>query len=165
MRSSSAAAGLLAGLTGLAALVLLGCGGDGGSTPPDQFQAEANQVCKDAQQQFDKILRASPRTADQAEKQAAALADVSQQALDNLRDISPPDQVKDAYSRYLDARDAAIGYIDDAKNAAADHDGTAYARAKRKTATTQPRRRQLALASGLKSCSVPNVSLGKPTKH
>ena len=137
------------------------CGGGGDTTPPDQFQAEANQVCKDAQQQFDRILRANPRTADQAEKQAAALADVSQQALDNLRQIDPPSEVQDTYNRYLDSREAAIGYINDAKDAAADHDGTAYAQAKRKTATTQPQRRKLALASGLKSCSVPSVSLGK----
>jgi hypothetical protein len=158
----SAGRGLLAGLLGAAALLLLvSCGGGGDTTPPNQFQAEANQVCTDAQQQFDRILRANPRTADQAEKQAAALADVSQQALDNLRQIDPPSEVKDAYNRYLDSREAAIGYINDAKDAAADHDGTAYAQAKRKTATTQPQRRKLALASGLKSCSVPSVSLGK----
>lgn len=151
-----------AGLIGAIAVVaLVSCGGGGSSTPPDQFQSEANQVCKDAQQQFDKIVKTTPRTADQAEKQAAALVDVSQQALDNLHQIDPPDQVKGAYNRYLDARERAIGYIDDAKNAAADNDGTAYAKAKRQTATTQPQRRQLALAAGLKSCSLPSVSLGK----
>ena len=152
--------GLACGAIAAATIALAGCGGGGNSTPPDQFQSEANQVCRDAQQQFDRILRTNPQTADQAEKQAGALADVSQQALDNLRQISPPDQVKDAYGRYLDAREAAIGYIDDAKNAAADNDGAAYAKAKRKTAATQPQRRQLALASGLKACSVPSVSLG-----
>ncbi len=154
--------GILAGFAAVAAILLVAsCGGGGSSTPPDQFQSEANQVCKDAQQQFDRILKTTPRTADQAEKQAAALVDVSQQALDNLRQIDPPSQIKDAYNRYLDAREQAIGYIDDAKNAAADHDGTAYVKAKRQTATTQPRRRQLALAAGLKSCTLPSVSLGK----
>jgi hypothetical protein len=142
-------------------MVSLGsCGGSSSSTPPAQFQSEANQVCKDAQQQFDRILRATPRTADQAEKQAGALVDVSQQALDNLHQIDPPDQVKSAYNRYLDSREQAIGYINDAKDAASNNDGTAYAKAKRQTATTQPRRRQLALAAGLKSCSLPSVSLG-----
>jgi hypothetical protein len=154
--------GILAGLATTAALAILtSCGGGGASTPPAQFQSEANQVCKDAQQQFDRILKTTPRTADQAEKQAAALVDVSQQALDNLRQIDPPDQVKDAYDKYLDSREQAIGYIDDAKDAAGDQDGDKYVKAKRQTATTQPRRRQLALAAGLKSCSLPSVSLGK----
>jgi hypothetical protein len=45
--------------------------------------------------------------------------------------------------------------------AAARNDGAAYARAKRQVAETQPVRRQLAQAAGLRSCSLPTVSLGK----
>jgi FlaG/FlaF family flagellin (archaellin) len=142
-----------------AAVVLASCGG-GGSTSSADFQSQANQVCRDAQQQFDRIVRTTPRTADQAEKQAAALVDVSNQALDDLHRIKPPDQVKTAYTRYLDSRQKAIGYIEDARAAAADNNGNAYARAKRQVAATQPARRQLALAAGLHACSVPTVSLG-----
>ena len=121
MRRNDLSCRLLLGFAGLAALVALGgCGGGGGSVSPTDFQAEANHVCRDAQDQFDRIVRATPRTADQAEKQAAALVDVSDQALDNLRRIEPPDDVKDAYERYLDARAKAIGFIEDARDAAAD---------------------------------------------
>jgi hypothetical protein len=143
-----------------ATVVLVSCGGGGGSTSSADFQSEANQVCRDAQQQFDRIVRTTPRTADQAEKQAAALSDVSNQALDDLRRIKPPDEVKAAYGRYLESRQKAIGYIDDARDAAADNNGNAYARSKRRVAATQPARRQLALAAGLHACSVPTVSLG-----
>jgi hypothetical protein len=143
-----------------AALLLVSCGGGGASASSADFQSQANQVCHDAQQQFDRIVRTNPRTADQAEKQAAALVDVSNQALDDLHRIKPPDQVKTAYARYLDSRQKAIGYIDDARAAAADNNGNAYARAKRQVAATQPTRRQLALAAGLHACSVPTVSLG-----
>ena len=143
-----------------AVAVLASCGGGGSSTSSADFQSQANQVCRDAQQQFDRIVRTNPRTADQAEKQAAALVDVSSQALDDLHRIKPPDQVKTAYARYLDSRQKAIGYIDDARAAAADNNGNAYARAKRQVAATQPERRQLALAAGLHACSVPTVSLG-----
>ena len=103
MRRNDLSRRLLLGFAGLAALVAVGgCGGGGGSVSPTDFQAEANHVCRDAQDQFDRIVRATPRTADQAEKQAAALVDVSDQALDNLRRIEPPDDAKDAYERYLD---------------------------------------------------------------
>ena len=152
----------IAGLAGLAAAAaLVGCGGGGSTVSGKEYQAAANQVCRDAQSQFDRIVRTSPKTADQAEKQAAALVDVSQQALDNLHSIEPPESLKSAYSRYLDARQRAITDIEKARDAAARNDGAAYARAKRQVAETQPVRRQLAQAAGLRSCSLPTVSLGK----
>jgi hypothetical protein len=161
MRSLNLNRWLGAGATVVATIaVLASCGGGGGSVSAADFQSQANQVCRDAQGQFDRIVRTSPRTADQAEKQAGALSDVSNQALDDLHRIKPPDQLKTAYSRYLDARQKAIGYIDDARNAAADNNGNGYARAKRQVAATQPARRQLALSAGLHACSVPSVPLG-----
>ena len=161
MRSLDLNRRLAAGAAALAAAtVLASCGGGGGSVSAADFQTEANQVCRDAQQQFDRIVRTTPGTADQAEKQAVALSDVSSQALDDLHRIKPPDQVKTAYARYLDSRQKAIGYIDDARAAAADNNGNAYARAKRQVAATQPARRQLPLAAGLHACSVPSVPLG-----
>lgn len=147
-----------------AVVFVCACGGSSSVSSASDFQSEANQVCRDAQGQFDRILRTSPRTADQAEKQAAALEDVSDQALDNLHQIDPPDEVKSAYGRYLDARKQAVADIEDARAAAADNDGSAYAAAKRKVAAGQANRRQLALAAGLKSCSVPSVSLGESAK-
>jgi hypothetical protein len=151
---------LLAILIAAAAILLLGsCGGDSSSSPK-QFQTEANQVCKDAEQQLDRIQRTAPRTADQAEKQAAALVDVSKQALDNLHQIEPPDDLKPAYDRYLSAREKAVGFIEDARDAAADNDAGAYARAKRRLAADQPSRRQLALRVGLHLCSRPSLPCG-----
>jgi hypothetical protein len=162
MRSIDLKRRLAAGVAALAAATALAsCGGGGGSVSAADFQSEANQVCRDAQGQFNRILRINPRTADQASKQASALADVSNQALDNLHQIKPPDEVKSAYQRYLDARMKAIDDIDAAQTAAADNNGNAYAAAKRKVAEGQAARRQLALAAGLKACSVPTVSLGK----
>lgn len=151
---------LLAALIGVA-LALASCGGGGGSTSPRQFQTEANQVCRDAQQQFDRIASAPTRTADQAAKQAAALVSVSQQALSDLRDVHPPPGLKSVYDRYLAARDRGIGFIQQARDAAANNDATAYARAKVRVSAQQPIRRQLALQLGLHSCSLPTVAAGR----
>jgi hypothetical protein len=162
MRSFELRRSLAAALVGLAAVAgPIACGGGGSAASSKDYQAEANQVCRDAQSQFDRIVRTNPKTADQAEKQAAALVDVSQQALDNLHQIEPPSNLKQVYGRYLDARQKAIDYIGNARDAAARNDGAAYARAKRQVAATQPLRRQLAQQAGLRSCSVPTVSLGK----
>jgi organic radical activating enzyme len=143
-----------------AAAALAGCGGGEPSSSPEDFQAAANRVCRDAEQQLDRVQGTVPKTADQAEEQAAALVDVSQQALDNLRQIHPPDDRKASYERYLRARETGIGFIEQARDAAAHNDAAAYARAKSRLAAGQPVRRQLALQIGLRRCSRPSV----PTK-
>jgi hypothetical protein len=151
---------LFAGLIATA-LTLGSCGGGSSPEALSQFRHEANQVCHDSQQQFDRIEQAQPRTAHQTEEQAAALANVSQQALDNLHQINPPDQLKAIWDRYLSARDKDLGYIQAGRDAAANSDIDAYIRATRQAAAQAAYRRQLALQLGLDLCSRPSVTLGK----
>ncbi len=140
----------------LAALVAAGllasCGG-GDSATPDQFRADANKVCRDLERNLDRIQRRLPQTADQAEEQASAIVDVSQQALDNLRKVDAPGELSGTYDRYLKARERAIGFAEDSRDAAADNDADGYARGKRHLAAGQPQRRREALQLGLGACS------------
>jgi hypothetical protein len=153
---------ILAGVACAAAIAALGaCGGGGDSVSPQQFKAEANKVCREVEDHLDRIQKTMPTSADQAEKQAAAIVDVSDQALGNLRRIDPPEDLKPTYERYLGAREKAIGFIEDARDAAADNDSNAYVRAKRRLAAAQPMRRQLALLLDLNACSRPSVPTGK----
>jgi hypothetical protein len=142
---------LAAGAAAVAAIA--GCGGGGESVSPQRFQSEANKVCRDVEGQLDKIQQTMPTSADQAEKQADAIVDVSQQALDNLRRIDPPEDLKPTYERYLAEREKAIGFVEDARDAAADNDSDAYVRGKRRLAAGQPSRRALALKLNLSDCS------------
>jgi hypothetical protein len=147
---------LLAALACAAAIVaLVSCGGD--SASPQQFHAEGNRVCRDFERQLDRIQATTPPTANQAEKQAEAIIDLSEQALDNLRKVDPPSDLEPAFQRYLDSREQAIGFVEDARDAAGDNDSNAYVRAKRRLAAEQPTRRQLALQIGLSACSRPSV--------
>ena len=139
-----------------AALLLGACGG-GGDASPDEFRSQANKVCRDIEQQVDKIQQTLPVTAEQAEKQADAIVDVSDQALSNLRKIDAPEELQAAYDRYLEKREKAIEHVEKAREAAADKDSGAYARAKRQLAAGQPTRRQAALRLGLGSCSRPSL--------
>ena len=133
-----------------------GCGG-GDSATPDQFRADANKVCRDLERNLDRIQRTVPSTADQAAKQASAIVDVSQQALDNMRKIDAPDELQSAWDQYLNARDRAIGFAEDSRDAAADNDADGYVRGKRRLAAGQPARREMALKLGLEDCSRPSV--------
>jgi hypothetical protein len=144
-------------LAAIAAAGLLASCGGGDSATPEQFRADANKVCRDLERNLDRIQRRLPQTADQAEEQASAIVDVSQQALDNLRKINAPDELSDAYDRYLNARERAIGFAEDSRDAAADNDADAYARGKRRLAAGQPERRREALGLGLNACSRPSV--------
>lgn len=147
----------LVGLAVAAAFAVFASCGGGSSTSPEEFQADANRVCRDAERELDRIQAMPPQTADQAEKQAEALIDVSEQALDNLRKIDPPEELASTYDRYLAEREKAIGLIEDARDAAADNDSDSYVQAKRRLAAEQPTRRQLALELGLGSCSRPSL--------
>ena len=149
---------MVLGVAAIAAVA--GCGGGGDSVSPEQFQSEANKVCRDVEGQLDKIQQTMPTSADQAEKQADAIVDVSEQALGNLRKIKPPEDLKATYERYLDEREKAIAFVEDARDAAAENDSNAYVRAKRRLAAEQPSRRALALKLNLSACSRVSV----PTK-
>jgi hypothetical protein len=148
-----AAAGCLAAL---AIGAPLACGGSS-STTPEQFRADANKVCHDLEANLNRIQGRLPQTADQASKQASAIVDVSQQALDNLRKIDVPDEDKAAYDHYLNDRDRAIGFAEDSRDAAANNDADGYARGKRRLAAGQPQRRKEALQLGLNACSRPSI--------
>jgi hypothetical protein len=148
----------LAVLAAAAALAgLPACGGGGSPVDPQQFRIEANQVCRDVEQQINRIQSTRPRTADQAEKQAAAIVDVSKQALGDLHRIDAPEDLKPTWDRYLAAREKAIGFIEQSRDAAARNDANAYARGKLRLAQDQPTRRALALRLGLNRCSRPSL--------
>jgi hypothetical protein len=156
MRTLELTPRLLAGLAAVAVIAVLeSCGGD--SASPEQFQSEGNRVCRDVEQQLDRIQAMPPGTADQAQKQAEAIIDVSEQALDNLRQLDPPEDLQPTFERYHDTREQAIVFVEDARHPAGDNDSDAYVGAKRRLAAEQPTRRQLALQLGLGACSRPSL--------
>ncbi len=152
---------MLAGLAGTAAVAALVSCGDNSSVSLEEFQSQTSRVCRDVEQQLDRIQAMPPATADLAEKQAEAVVDVSQQALGNLKKIEPPDDLKATYDRYLEEREKAIAFIEDARDAAGDNDSDAYVQAKRRLAAGQPTRRELALQLDLSACSRPSLPPGR----
>jgi hypothetical protein len=155
-------------IVGAASLVLIGaavahgCGGskDVTSLSREDFVSRADEVCMEAQRGFDRVQRSPAGTPQAAERQVEALIDVSRQALDELRAIAPPPELESDYELYLAARERALGFLEDGREAAADRDAQAYVRAKRRVAAEQGTRLQLAEAVGLADCSRPSITLG-----
>ena len=139
-----------------------GCanGGEVTSLSRSAFVARANEACSQTQREFDQIQRTAVSTPDAAERQVNALIEVSQQALDDLRSIEPPAELAPAYERYLAARERALGFLEDGRDAAAARDAEAYVRAKRRVSAQQETRLALARDVGLSDCGRPSTSHG-----
>jgi hypothetical protein len=144
---------------GVAAVFVAGCGGDSELSRED-FVAKADRVCEQSSGEFARVQRVPPTSAEQAEKQVQALIDVEREALEELQDLEPPADLRSRYQRYLEARDRALGFLEDGREAASNDDPQAYNAAKRKAAAEQAERLQLARRVGLHRCSRPSLTLG-----
>ena len=152
-----------AAVLGIAAAALLsGCGGGEDATTVDEasFVRDADSICRQSQAEFDRIQRTGTSTPVQAERQLEALIDVSEQALDELRGLAPPEELRAGVKRYLAARERAIELLDQGREAASRRDFGAYLEAKRRVSAAVGERLRLARAIGLRACSRPSISLG-----
>jgi hypothetical protein len=154
MRSSARIAGLASSLV-LAAATGFGCGAGGGETTSlsgSDFVDRANEICRQARAEFDQIQRTAASTPEAAQDQVDALIGISEQALEDLRQIEPPAEQLSNYQEYLAARERALGFLEDGREAAGDRDARAYLRAKRRASAEQAARLELARQLGLDAC-------------
>ncbi|HEX2359068.1 MAG TPA: hypothetical protein VHH72_04560 [Solirubrobacterales bacterium] len=138
--------------------VLGGCGGGDGETEKlsaEDIVAEGDEICREGQQQFAEALADSPSNASEARDEAEELLDVENGTLDRLRALSPPDELRASYERYLAARAAAIDKLEQGRDAAADHDAGAYTAALEELNGAAAKRRKLAETVGFEACSAP----------
>jgi hypothetical protein len=149
---------LAAGIAAVACAI--GCGGGDSDLSREDFVSQADRVCEQSSREFARIQRTRATSAEQAERQVGALIEVESDALGELRDLEPPEDLRSRYERYLQARERALGFLEDGREAAASNDPQAYNAAKRRASAEQAERLQLARRSGLRHCSRPAVTLG-----
>ena len=75
----------------------------GGSA--DELVAKGDQICTEERDRFDEIQSVPPTSASVRVKQAEELLAAAESAQDDLRDIEPPEEIRDSYDSYLHARD------------------------------------------------------------
>jgi ElaB/YqjD/DUF883 family membrane-anchored ribosome-binding protein len=148
---------LSAGLTGLAvalaAAVASGCGGDTEQVDVEELIKRGDEICAEGQQRFDEVQAQAPANAAAAADQTDELVAIATDELNELRNIRPPDELRERYDRYLEARGRAVELLEQGQDAAAEQNADAYARAQAKAAAEQPERLKLARAVGFKVCS------------
>jgi hypothetical protein len=139
-------------LPAVAALALAGCGGKEQVSAAELVQ-KGDAICRDLQSRFSEIQAAPLVNASDGADQADALGDAAKDSIDDLRHFEPPEPMRAAYGRYLDAKENTLQYFDDGKDAADNRDGRAYAAAEAAVARGAPQRAQLAKALGFRVCS------------
>lgn len=148
---------LLALAAALSATALAGCGpfgGDDGASE-EQFVADGDAICREARDWTDDLQGDLPETAKQQAEFTEDLLAIFEDELAELQTLEPPADREEAFSRYLRARQRAIGYVEDGLGAAKAGNALAYADAQARVADEQVERTKLAERSGFSECSRP----------
>lgn len=131
-----------------------GCGGDSSEQlDAAQLISKGDELCRQGQQHFAEIQAKRPANATDAQEQTDELLDVATDELTDLRDLRPPEELRDSYESYLEARGRALELLEQGSDAAGNRDAEEYAKAQAEVTADQPARVKLAEAVGLKVCS------------
>lgn len=137
------------------AILLLGggCGGGSEQVSPTELVQKADAACREERSSFDRIQAHPPPNASVAAAQTGELVSATEKANSQLRELEPPDQLRSAYERYLDARDHVLDEMKRGQDAAENQDSRAYGAAQGAVARDAPQREKLAQSLGFKVCS------------
>lgn len=137
----------------LALALLTGCGSDGEQLSAAELVARGDEICRTGQERFAEIQSRPPANAVEALAQTEDLVAVASDELNELRRLRPPQELSEAYERYLEARGSALELLEEGRDAAERRDAKAYAEAQAEAGAEMGKRRQLAAAVGFEICS------------
>ena len=139
----------------LACFGLVACGDDSSEQlSAEDLVAQADEICRGGIERFGEIQSEPPNNAVEAEDQTDELVDVASDELNELRELRPPEELRESYDAYLESRARAVDQLERGRDAAADRDTDAYVAAQAKVTADQASRLKLAKAVGLQDCSV-----------
>lgn len=151
-------------LIALAGVILgvAGCGdggGGGGQLSQDEFVKQADAICAEAETKQDAIdvpdISASP-TDEELDKFADALdegVDLTRDQIDQLRDLNPPAEAEDEWSKTVDELDGSMDDVEEASGKARDGDTAGLASSLNEASVKSDSATKRAKALGLKVCS------------
>jgi hypothetical protein len=146
----------------IAASALLGVSGCGGGGPQSVDAAElvqkGDEICAEAKSRFAEIQSQPPANAGDAADQTGQVIDAAEREIDRLRDLEPPDELRAAYDRYLDAQERALDLFRKGREAAENQDSDGYVAAQEAEVGAGTKREKLARAVGFKVCGKPDAS-------
>jgi hypothetical protein len=136
-----------------AALVTVGCGGGPHDVTAEELVSEGDEICRLGKQRFEEIQEQPLTNSAEGVEQTEQLIEESEDELNALRDLEPPDELREPYDRYLEARGRALEFFRRGRDAAEEQDSEAYIQAQNAVAESAAERRDLARAIGFEECS------------
>jgi hypothetical protein len=137
----------------LSMAALVACDGGSEEMSAEELVAKGDEICTEERDRFDEIQSVPLTSASVGAKQAKELLAAAESAQDDLRDLEPPEEIRDSYDSYLDARDEVSDLLERGREAAEDKDGAAFSKAQEEAAAGAARREKLARELGFKVCS------------
>jgi len=135
------------------ALLTAGCGEGPEQVSAQQLVSKGDEICQVGQQRFSDIQGNPPANASEAVDQTELLIQESEDELTALRELEPPDELRDSYDRYLEARGRVLEFLRRGRDAAETQDSQAYLEAQAGVAKRAAQRQQLARVVGFQVCS------------
>ena len=147
----AAAGALLAGI-GLAA-----CGpfGEGEELSKAEFVARGDEICKEGREKYLELQKEPPQSAAEAAELTRSLIEITEDEIDELRDLNAPPGSEDALEDYIDSRESGLDVLEEGLAAAQDENAGKYAEAQARVAREQVDRARLAENVGFSECSQP----------
>ena len=143
----------LAGLLILLCAIAAGCGEDAEQLNATELVSRGDRICARAQQRFTEIQNEPASNSLEVTEQTEELLDVATDEVNELRNLRPPDELREAYDSYLQAASRVVELLEQGRDAAEDRDGKAFLEAREEANAEQAERAQLAQAVGFQICA------------
>ena len=130
-----------------------GCGDGSEEVSAEELVQQGDEICREVQERFSEIQAQPPANASEGGQQAGELLGVADDAQAELREIEPPEELRDRYEAYLDTREGVSDALERGEQAAEDQDGEAYGQAQEEAVGGAPERQRLARELGFTVCS------------
>jgi hypothetical protein len=141
----------------VAGLVLAwtGCGEDAEQLTATELVSRGDAICTEAQRRFTEIQDRAASNSVEVSEQTEELLDVATDEVNELRNLRPPDELKQAYDAYLQAASGVVDLLEQGRDAAEERDGEAFLEAREEANAERAERAKLAQAVGFKVCAQP----------
>lgn len=140
-----------------ASLGLAACGpfGEGEELSKAEFLARGDEICKEGRARYLELQKEPPQSAAEAADLTRSLIEITEDEIDELRNLNAPPGSEDALEDYLDSREAGLDVLEEGLAAAEDESAGKYAEAQGRVAREQVDRARLAEKVGFSECSQP----------
>jgi hypothetical protein len=132
-----------------------GCGEDAEQLTATELVSRGDAICTEAQRRFTEIQGRSASNSVEVGEQTEELLEVATDEVNELRNLRPPDELRDAYDSYLQAASGVVDLLEQGRDAAEERDGEAFLQAREEASAGQAERAKLARAVGFQVCAQP----------